>query len=238
MRIRLPALFAIILFGFVLALVPTVALAQEPMGAARMELSAAPGGGMLFTKPAKTTDIDFSNYALAGGFTYNINTLVGVEGEIGGGLGLRHTFTNVVSAPMLDEAGSPVLDEAGNVMAVENTIATRTRSPRTLGYEGNLVLHPRGNDHALVPYVTGGIGGLTLFTRSELKPLGLMNNETYFTGNTGAGLKWFVAPGWGLRADYRFLIIKSKKTAPEFFGLNENRYGHRIYGSLVYTFGK
>jgi len=89
-----------------------------------------------------------------------------------------------------------------------------------------------------VPYVLGGGGGLTLLTRPELKPLGLPNNDTFFTGSVGGGMKWFVAPGWGVRGDYRFLMVKGKTTASEFFGLKENRYGHRVFGSLIYTFGK
>lgn len=226
MRIRIPTLIAVLAFAFTSA----VALAQERVGAGQMEVSAAPGGGIVFTKPATATDVDFSNYALGGGFTYNWNRFFGVEGEIGGGLGLNHSFTSITV--------EPVMDEAGNVTFMDVAKVTKTLTPRTLAYDGNMVYHPRGNDHAIVPYVTGGMGGLTMFTRTELKPLGLEKNEHFLTGNAGAGLKWFVAPGWGVRADYRFLIIKSRTDAPEFFGLNENRYGHRVYGSLVYTFDK
>jgi len=233
MRTRFSALIA---FLFILASA-AAAFGQEALGAGRMELSATPGGGILYTKAAKANDIDFSNYALGGGFTYNVNRLFGVEAELGAGLGVRHTFTNATVVPMLDEGGNPVLDESGNVVTRTNLVTTRTLSPRTLAYEGNLVYHPRGNDHALVPYVTAGMGGLTMFTREALKNVGLRNDETFFTGNAGAGLKWFVTRDWGVRADYRFLAVKSRADAPEFFGLNETRYGHRVYGSVVYTFG-
>jgi hypothetical protein len=42
----------------------------------------------------------------------------------------------------------------------------------------------------------------------------------------------------GIRADYRFIGIKSKDGAPAFFGLTETRYGHRIYGGIVLTGGR
>ena len=234
MRVPLTLLFALVLG----AAASTAVFAQEGAGAGRMEVSAAPGGGIIFTKPAKTEQADFSNYGLGAGFTYNMNRMFGIEGEVGGGVGLKHSFTATTSIPMLDETGNPVLDEQGNAVMGTNTVLAKTLSPRTLAYEGNLVFHPRGNDHALVPYATGGIGGLTLFTRSALRDVGLANDETYLTGNVGAGVKWFAMSGWGLRADYRFLVVKGRTDTSNFFGLNTNRYGHRVYGSVMYTFGK
>ena len=47
----------------------------------------------------------------------------------------------------------------------------------------------------------------------------------------GDGATWFNGR-WGLRADYRFLIVKSSTDASAFFG-QETRYGHRVYGGLV-----
>ena len=57
---------------------------------------------------------------------------------------------------------------------------------------------------SVVPYVTGGVGGLSLFERASL---GINDTETFLTGNVGGGVKWY-APNsrWGLRGDYRFLI--------------------------------
>jgi len=235
MRTRSPAFFLAVFFIFGFA---AVAVAQEGVGAGRMELSATPGGGILFTKPAKTNEIDFSNYALGGAFTYNINSRLGVEGELGAGLGIHHQFTTTVSAPVLDESGNPILDENGNVMMGTQAGSMKSLSPRTLAYQGNVIYNPRGKDRALVPYVAAGLGGLTMFTRPTLKDLGLTNDETFLTGNVGAGVKWFLTGEWGVRADYRFLAVKSRSDAPAFFGLDQARYGHRVYGSVVYTFGR
>jgi hypothetical protein len=39
-----------------------------------------------------------------------------------------------------------------------------------------------------------------------------------------------------LRGDYRLLTVNDRSTAPEFFGRREVRYGHRIYGGLMFTY--
>ncbi len=52
----------------------------------------------------------------------------------------------------------------------------------------------------------------------------------------GGGVKWY-AGRWGLRGDYRFLAVRSKDDAPEFFG-QETRYGHRVYGGVMLNIGR
>ena len=112
------------------------------------------------------------------------------------------------------------------------TVELDERSPHLLNYSGNLVLSaPTGT--SVVPYVTGGIGGLTLFER---RPLTVDQNETFFTSNVGGGLNWY-AGRWGLRGDYRFIAVQSKDDAPVFFG-RENRYGHRVYGGVLLNIGR
>ena len=101
-----------------------------------------------------------------------------------------------------------------------------------LNYSGNLVVSaPTGT--SVVPYVTGGIGGLTLFER---RPLTVDQTETFLTSNVGGGVKWY-AGRWGLRGDYRFIAVQSKDDAPVFFG-RENRYGHRVYGGVLLNIGR
>ena len=98
-----------------------------------------------------------------------------------------------------------------------------------LSYTANLVVSaPTG--HSVIPYGTGGIGGLTMFERPGL---GVSNDETFLTGNVGGGVKWY-APNnrWGLRGDYRFVVSKSKDDAPSFFG-RDNRYAHRVYAAVI-----
>lgn len=143
-----------------------------------------------------------------------MNRWIGIEGEVGGGISVKQD---------LSFGGASRPD---------------AKVPHTLAYNGNLVFSPGGSDRAVVPYITGGAGGLTVFTRDDVTSLGVSNDETFFTGNAGGGVKWFATNHLGLRADYRFIAVRSRDDAPAFFGLNETRYGHRVYGGVVLTGGR
>lgn len=183
-------------------------------GAGRWEISAFPGGGIFFTKGDTRKAPDFSEYALGGSATYNVNRWIGVEGEVGGGISVSQE------------------------LAFNGATLRDAKVPHTLAYNGNVVYSPLGSDHAVVPYATGGAGGLTLLSRDAVTSLGVVKDQTFFTGNVGGGVKWFASRHLGLRADYRFIGVKSKDNAPAFFGLSETRYGHRIYGGIVLTGGR
>ena len=101
-----------------------------------------------------------------------------------------------------------------------------------MNYSGNVVVNA-ANRSSVVPYVTGGIGGLTLLDKASL---GIADSDTFLTGNVGGGVKWFNGR-WGLRADYRFIAVQSKDDAPSFFG-QETRYGHRVYGGVLINAGR
>jgi len=108
-------------------------------------------------------------------------------------------------------------------------LATNQKGPNLLNYTANLVLAAPTHT-SVVPYVTGGIGGLTMFERANL---GVNGTHTFLTGNVGGGLKWCAPLGrWGLRGDYRFLAVRSNNDAPAFFG-EDTRYGHRVYGAVI-----
>jgi hypothetical protein len=101
-----------------------------------------------------------------------------------------------------------------------------------LNYSGNVVVSA-ANGSSVVPYVTGGVGGLSLFERASL---GIGDTTTFLTGNVGGGVKWYTGR-LGLRGDYRFVGVQSKDDAPVFFG-RENRYGHRVYGAVLINIGR
>lgn len=188
------------------------AFAQERgVGAGRVEIGAFPGGGMFVTKTSTGNEPAFGNYALGGSFTLNVNPYVALEGEGGGTLGVRQAFT------------------------FGETAYTNQRSPSMWMYHGNVVVNPHGNDRSLVPYLTGGLGGITLSPHREARTLGINTYQTFLTGNLGGGVKWFAAPHLGFRSDYRLFVVKDSDTAPMFFG-NETRYGHRVQGGLVLTY--
>ena len=77
---------------------------------------------------------------------------------------------------------------------------------------------------------------VTIFDRAALF---IPETRTYLAGNVGGGVKWY-GTRWGIRADYRFLIVRSEefvpapnvRLRPPFFG-RETRYGHRIFGGVI-----
>ena len=194
---------------FVLATfaVAAPAFAQEgPAGAGRSEITVIPAGGLWFTQNADAAAPAFGNYQLGGAYTYNVNRFLGVEGEVSSSIGISQS---------LDFGYSSIV-----------------RTPDTLSYFGNVVVSvPSGS--SVVPYVTGGVGGLSLFSSEAF---GIDQAETLFATNVGGGVKWY-AGRWGLRGDYRFLAVPSKDETSAFFG-NEARYGHRVYGAVMLNVGK
>ncbi len=179
------------------------AYAQENApGPGVVEVTIIPGGGLFFTESTDTQEPSFGNYDLGAALTVNINRYVGIEGEVAGGIGI-----------------SQDLQFGG--------LTSDVKTPNLLNYSGNVVFSVP-NQSSVVPYVTGGVGGLSLFDKASL---GINETETFLTGNVGGGVKWY-AGRWGLRGDYRFIGVQSKDDAPEFFG-RETRYGHRVYGAVV-----
>ena len=192
--------------GFIVVssmVVTTSAYAQETTpGPGKVELTIIPGGATFVSK--KGTVPGFGNYDLGGAVSRNFSQVVGVEGEVGASLGITQNLT-----PQFG-------------------LTTSQRTPNMLSYSGNVVVNAPG--HALVPFATGGIGGLTVYNRPTL---GITSANTFLTGNLGGGVKWFAENGrWGLRGDYRFEAVRSNKTAPVFFGQNA-RYANRIYAGVI-----
>jgi opacity protein-like surface antigen len=185
------------------------AYAQESApGPGAVVITIIPGGGTFFTEGKDTQGPSFGNYDLGAGVEVHFNRYVGVEGEVSGGLGVKQD-----------------LRFSGETLNV--------KPPNLLNYSGNLVLSV-ANRSSVVPYVTGGVGGLTVLDKASL---GINETETFLTGNVGGGVKWFNGR-WGLRGDYRFIAVRarddasSRLRAPSFFGA-ETRYGHRVYGGIL-----
>jgi len=181
------------------------ASAQEgPAGAGQAEVTLIPGGGIVFAESKEASAPTFGNYQLGGAVAYNLSRFVGIEGEFGSSVGISQTLD---------------FGYSGSV-----------RTPDMLTYSGNVVLSvPTGT--SLVPYVTGGAGGLSLLSR---KDFGINETETLFTSNVGGGIKWY-AGRWGLRADYRFIAVPSRDEVSAFGFGTEPRYGHRVYGAVMLT---
>jgi hypothetical protein len=184
------------------------AQAQEAgPGPGTVVVTIIPGGATFFTEGKDTNGPGFGNYDLGAGVAVNFNRFVGVEGEVSGALGIPQDL------------------QFGG-------LTSNTRTPNLVNYTGNILVYAP-NRSSVVPYVTGGVGGLSLFEKASL---GINGTETFFTSNVGGGVKWF-AGRWGLRGDYRFIAVQSKDEAPDFFG-QETRYGHRVYGGVLLNVGR
>jgi hypothetical protein len=184
------------------------AYAQESVpGPGAVVVTIIPGGATFFTEGKDTKGPSFGNYDLGAGVAVNFNRYVGIEAEVSGALGITQDL------------------RIGG-------LTSSLKTPNLLNYSGNLVLSA-ANHSSVVPYVTGGVGGLSLF---ETRSLGINGAETFLTGNVGGGVAWY-AGRWGLRGDYRFIAVQSKDAAPDFFG-QETRYGHRVYGGVILNTGR
>src|SRR5258705_7846669 len=187
----------------------TQAYAQESAaaGPGPVVVTIIPGGATFFTEGTDAKGPSFGNYNLGAGVTVNFNRFVGVEGEVSGALGITQdlTFTSGTS---------------------------NLKTPNLLNYSGNLVVSAP-NKSSVVPYATGGVGGMSVFEKQEL---GIIGTQTFLTSNVGGGVNWY-AGRWGLRGDYRFIAIRSKDDSPAFFG-QETRYGHRVYAGVLLNLGR
>ena len=183
----------------------TPAFAQESApGPGKVVITIIPAGATFFTEADDNTlSPSFGSYDLGGSVAVNFNRYVGIEGEVSGAIGVSQSL----------QVGTVTFDDE--------------RSPDSLNYSGNLVISAP-NRSSVVPYLTGGVGGQTLF---EQRALAVNDATTFLTGNVGGGISWH-AGRWGLRGDYRFIAVQSKDDAPAFFG-RENRYGHRVYAGVL-----
>lgn len=193
---------AIVLVSAALWAAPSAAAQELGPGPGSVEVTLIPVGGMFFTKAEDVSEPGFGNYDLGVALTVNLNRFFAIEGELGGALGVTQNL------------------QFGDV-------TSSLKTPHLLSYTGSLVLSaPTGS--AFVPYLAGGIGGLTLSKRASLD---ITDRANFLVGNFGGGLKWY-AGRWGLRGDYRFVPVRSNDDAPAFFG-QEARYGHRVYGAVI-----
>ena len=167
-----------------------------------VEVTYMPAGVAYFT--SKGNAPSFGNYGFGTAVTFNLNRFIGIEGEI---------------ASMIATTSDLQFGD----------LPSNIKAPNMLSYTGNVVVSP-WTGHSVVPYGTGGVGGLTMFERPAL---GINGDDTFLSGNVGGGVKWY-APNnrWGLRGDYRFGVTKSKDDAPAFFG-QDTRYVHRVYAAVT-----
>ena len=136
------------------------ASAQEAwVGSGRMEISAFPGGGMAFMESGNGAEPDFTNFAVGGSLTINLNRWLGGEGELGWAPGIHQRVA----------FGEQTFDDQ--------------HTPGMFGYNGSMVVSPLGNDHRFVPYLSAGLGGLTMLDIKEVANLGITTQTTFLTAS-------------------------------------------------------
>jgi hypothetical protein len=177
--------------------------AQETTpGPGVVEVTIIPGGVGFVT--SKHGEPSFGNYGFGFASTYNINRVIGIEGEV---------------AALISTSSDLQFGDLNR----------HTKAPNFLNYNVSAVVTAARFGPTAV-YAAGGIGGLTMFERAGL---GVADDNTFLVGNVGGGVKWYAHNSrWGLRGDYRFLATRSSDGAPSFFGQN-NRYAHKLYAGLI-----
>jgi len=187
------------------------ASAQEQIGAGRVEVGIATGGGALIFAAGENVS-RFGAYGIGATVTFNLNPRFGIEGDFGLAPGRRQDVT------------------------FAQTTLVNQKTPMLLDYNGTLIFSPRGTNHRVVPYLAAGAGGLTMRHAPETALLGVTSTRYFLTGNAGGGLDWYPARHLGVRGDYRLMIIRNGSDGPMFFGEDATRFAHRIYGALVLTY--
>jgi hypothetical protein len=192
--------------------VASAAFAQDNgAGAGRVEIAAAPIGGVFFMPSADNEEPRFDNFGIGAALAGNVNRWWGLEADLGLAIGRRQSLTF---------SGVPLVDQ---------------KTPNLWSYSGGVVINPWGSDRPVVPYIAGGVGGMTLTNTGVTDSLDVDDNHTFLTTNVGGGLRWFATTHWGLRGDYRLFMIRNRDDAPQFFG-RENRRAHRLAASVIFTY--
>lgn len=202
------SLFRLVAMTATAMLAATAASGQDATAVpGNIEVEATPAGAISFRPGLQGTAPDFTNYTLGVSVRWRANRLIGAEGEAAFGFGGERT-----------------------VMFQGRELVSQ-KMPDTATYMGNIVLNPMRH-HATAPYLTGGLGVLSILTREGVEALGITTDHTLFAGNLGGGVKWYVQRGWGIRMDYRFLMVRGDPDAPTFFGRDGARYGHRLCAGI------
>ena len=196
------------------------ASAQEtgPPGAGKFEVGGFPGGGLWLTGGDDNTEVDFNTYDFGGYASWYLHPMFAIEGQADFGLGLSQNVN------------------------YKNEVVYRVQMPHTLGISGDVLFFPMGSARRVAGYVAGGVGSMTLYSRTAASRLfGLTENEHFMTTNVGGGVKIFRRNdhiNWGFRIDYRILMVNENSDAVPLFAQSKGRIGHRFYIGLLYSLSR
>ena len=203
----------------VLAVGASAAAQDAATGAGKLEVGLYPLGATFLVGGDDNKEVNFNLYTAGTNLTYYVNKRTAIEGELTISFGLAQD------------------------VVFNRTQVLHVQMPNVWSYSGNVVFFPGGTTGKQVPvYVTGGIGALSLQSRTPTGQFGYdvdtVGFETFTAENIGGGVKIFrgaEAPDWGFRVDYRYVIVNANSDAPAFFAKAKTRGGHRLSFGVLFT---
>ena len=167
----------------------------------RAEWYGFPGGGLLFTDASDSTGP--ASFTIGTAFALRVNGRAAVEVDAVLGLGRRQT-----------------IEFGGRTFAAQPM-------PDTIGLGASVIVDAVPRSRGVVPYLASGIGALLVVPRDGTGAVGFTSRSSLPTANLGGGLKWYAPWGWGLRADYRVLVVGHDDRTAAFYG-DRARVGQRF----------
>ena len=206
--------------ALIVLVVGASAAAQDAAtGAGKLEVGLYPLGATFLVGGDDNKEVNFNLYTAGTNLTYYLNKRTAIEGELTISFGLAQD------------------------VVFNRTQVLHVQMPNVWSYSGNVVFFPGGTTGKQLPvYVTGGIGALSLQSRTPTGQFGYdvdtVGFETFIAENIGGGVKIFRgadAPDWGFRVDYRYVIVNANSDAPAFFAKAMTRGGHRLSFGVLFT---
>jgi hypothetical protein len=206
--------------ALIVLVVGASAAAQDAAtGAGKLEVGLYPLGATFLVGGDDNKEVNFNLYTAGTNLTYYVNKRTAIEGELTISFGLAQD------------------------VVFNRTQVLHVQMPNVWSYSGNVVFFPGGTTGKQLPvYVTGGIGALSLQSRTPTGQFGYdvdtVGFETFIAENIGGGVKIFRgadAPDWGFRVDYRYVIVNANSDAPAFFAKAMTRGGHRLSFGVLFT---
>jgi hypothetical protein len=203
----------------VLVIGASAAAQDTATGAGKLEVGLYPLGATFLVGGDDNKEVNFNLYTAGTNLTYYVNKRTAIEGELTISFGLAQD------------------------VVFNRTQVLHVQMPNVWSYSGNVVFFPGGTTGRQLPvYVTGGIGALSLQSRTPTGQFGYdvdtVGFETFIAENIGGGVKIFRgadAPDWGFRVDYRYVIVNANSDAPAFFAKAKTRGGHRLSFGVLLT---
>lgn len=148
-------------------------------GATAVDVSAS-GGVIVLNENDTALPDNFVNVPITVAGTYHLSRICAVEGEFAWLLAVQREID------------------------LDATHSADRRMPHVLTYQANVIAKLPLKNSPWSPYATAGCGALTFLSNTDADRLPrLVDSETMFAMNFGAGVTYHLAGNWLVRADFR-----------------------------------